>query len=105
MSEKWTKLTFDDCTLADYNIQKDTTLDIKPLHPISATRVGLRGGAEDDNSHGDIDERLEKAVSQSNIKHELQLQEKSDEDLESLLRGKSAKSPDIGKAIRGHVMN
>ena len=89
VSEKWTKLTFDDCTLADYNIQKDTTLDIKPLHPISATRVGLRGGSEDDNLHDGIDERLEKAVSQSNIKHELQLQEKSDEELEFLLREKS----------------
>ena len=29
VSEKSTKLTFDDCTLADYNIHKDTTLDIK----------------------------------------------------------------------------
>jgi len=89
VSEKWTKLTFDDCTLADYNIQKDTTLDIKPLHPISATRVGLRGGAEDDNLHDEIDERLEKAVSQSNNEHELQLQEKSDEEMASLLREKS----------------
>ena len=50
VSEKSTTLTFDGCTLADYNIHKDTTLDIKLLHPTAEPRVdhhGLLGGTED----------------------------------------------------------
>ena len=58
VSEKSTKLTFDDCTLADYNIHKDTTLEIKLLHPTAEPRVGLNGGAEDKSSHEDIDKRF-----------------------------------------------
>ena len=45
VSEKSTKLTFDDCTLADYNIHKDITLEIKLLHPTAEPRVGLNGGS------------------------------------------------------------
>ena len=67
VSEKSTKLTFDDCTLADYNIHKDTTLDIKLLHPTAEQRAGLNGGTEDNNSHNDIDERLKKVVSLSHL--------------------------------------
>jgi len=50
VSDKSTKLTFDDCTLADYNIHKDTTLEIKLLHPTAEPRVGLNGGAVDNKS-------------------------------------------------------
>jgi len=67
VSEKSTKLTFDDCSLADYNIHKDTTLDIKLLHLTAEQRAGLNGGAEDNNSHNDIDERLKKVVSLSHL--------------------------------------
>jgi len=50
VSEKWTNLTRDHCSLADYNIHKNTTLDIKLLHPMAEPRFdhGLLGGTEDD---------------------------------------------------------
>ena len=50
-----------------YNIHKDTTLDIKLLHLTAEQRAGLNGGAEDNNSHNDIDERLKKVVSLSHL--------------------------------------
>ena len=50
-----------------FNIHKDTTLDIKLLHPTAEQRAGLNGGAEDNNSHNDIDERLKKVVSLSHL--------------------------------------
>ena len=100
VSEKWTKLTRDHCSLADYNIHKNTTLDIKLLHPTAEPRVdhhGLLGGTADHNSPDEIDERLKKKISELDDKHGLHLQRASDEELRVLLR-------DMSKADRKHVM-
>jgi len=50
ISGKWTTITRDGCSLADYNIHKNSTLDIKFLHPNTEPIVdnnSLRGGADD----------------------------------------------------------
>jgi len=74
-------LAKDNCSLADYNIQKNATLDIKLLHPTAEPRVdhhGLLGGTADHNSHDEIDERLKKKISELDSDHGLQLQRASD---------------------------
>ena len=63
ISGKWTTITRDGCSLADYNIHKNSTLDIKFLHPNTEPIVdnnSLRGGADDsaeeDNTYKKDDE-------------------------------------------------
>ena len=85
-------LAKDNCSLADYNIQKNATLDIKLLHPTVEPRVdhhGLLGGTADHNSHDAIDERLKNKISELDSDHGLQLQRASDEELRVLLRDMS----------------
>ena len=85
-------LAKDNCSLADYNIQKNATLDIKLLHPTAEPRVdhhGLLGGTADHNSHDAIDERLKNKISELDSDHGLQLQRASDEELRVLLRDMS----------------
>jgi len=52
ISGKWTMITRDGCSFADYNIHKHATLDIKLLHPTTEPRVDYRllGGADDSAS-------------------------------------------------------
>ena len=38
-------------TAVYYNIHKDTTLETKLLHPMAEPRVGLNGGAEDNDNN------------------------------------------------------
>ena len=70
-------LANDNCSLIDYNIQTNQILDVVPC---------LLGGAEDDNSQDEIDERLKQTVSKLNKTHRLQLQGRSNEELACLLR-------------------
>ena len=87
ISRPWPKLLKDSCSLLDYNIHKETTLDIKLLRPEpSVDQHGLLGGAEDDNSQDEIDERLKQTVSKLKKTHGLQLQGRSNEELACLLR-------------------
>ena len=71
----------DRCSLLDYNIQPNQTLDIVPR-----ANYCLLGGAEDDNSQDGIDERLKQTVSKLKKTHGLQLQGRSNEELAWLLR-------------------
>ena len=51
ISRPWPKLLKDSCSLRDYNIHKETTIDIKLLRPITEPGVdqhGLLGGADVD---------------------------------------------------------
>jgi len=79
-------LTDDNCSLLDYNITSNQTLDI-----VLRANQCLRGGtgAEDNNSHDNIDERLKKKVFELDSEHGLQLQRASDGELALLLRDKS----------------
>ena len=87
ISRPWPKLLKDSCSLLDYNIHKETTLDIKLLRPEpSVDQHRLLGGAEDDNSQDEIDERLKQTVSKLNKTHGLQLHGRSNEELACLLR-------------------
>ena len=90
-------LTDDNCSLLEYNIQSNQILDIV-LRANQCLRGGV-GGAVDNNSHDDIDERWKKKVSELDSKHGLQLQEeRSDKEMTVLLReNKSTKE-------RLHVM-
>jgi len=81
-------LSNSNCSLLDYNIQSNQTLDIV-LRANQCLRGGV-GGAEDNNSHDDIiDERLKKKISELDSDHGLQLQRASDEELRVLLRDMS----------------
>ena len=71
----------DNCSLIDYNIQTNQILDVVPR-----ANHCLLGGAEDDNSQDEIDERLKQTVSKLNKTHGLQLQGRSNEELACLLR-------------------
>jgi len=75
------------CSLLEYNIQSNQTLDIV-LRANQCLRGGV-GGAEDNNSHDEIDERLKKEISELDSDHGLQLQRASDEELRVLLRDMS----------------
>jgi len=75
------------CSLLDCNIQSNQTLDIVP-RANQCLRGGV-GGAEDNNSHDDIDERLKKKISELDSEHGLQLQRASDGELALLLRDMS----------------
>ena len=79
-------LSNSNCSLLDYNITSNQTLDI-----VLRANQCLRGGtgAKDNNSHDNIDERLRKKVSELDSDHGLQLQRASDEELRVLLRDMS----------------
>ena len=79
-------LSNSNCSLLDYNITSNQTLDI-----VLRANQCLSGGtgAKDNNSHDNIDERLRKKVSELDSDHGLQLQRASDEELGCVLRDKS----------------
>jgi hypothetical protein len=65
ISGKWMTITRDSCSFADYNIHKNSTLDIKFLHPTTEPRVdnsllgGADGSAEEDNTYKEDDKEEE----------------------------------------------
>ena len=79
-------LSNSNCSLLDYNITSNQTLDI-----VLRANQCLSGGtgAKDNNSHDEIDERLKNKISELDSDHGLQLQRASDEELGCVLRDKS----------------
>ena len=67
ISRPWPKLLKDSCSLRDYNIHKETTIDIKLLRPITEPGVdqhGLLGGA-------DVDTEVDTSTSSSSDLYDL----------------------------------